>query len=104
MVIIIAISCVFVIIGKEVALYCAAKLGGIIKSTKSYAKGDISQALKDAFMKCDEIIMKPEIVQEMKEMMNAEVADERYVHELCLTLWGYSLAMWLLVFRFPAYM
>ena len=97
MVIIIAISCVFVIIGKEVALYCAAKLGGIIKSTKSYAKGDISQALKDAFMKCDEIIMKP-------EMMNAEVADERYVHELCLTLWGYSLAMWLLVFRFPAYM
>lgn len=67
-------------IGKEVALYCAAKLGDIIKSTESYRKGDISQALKDAFMKCDEMIMKPETVQEMKEMMNAEISAERYVN------------------------
>lgn len=61
------------------ALYCAAKLGDIIKSTESYHKGDVSQALKDAFMKCDEMIMKPETVQEMKEMMNAENSAERYM-------------------------
>lgn len=54
------------------AIYCAAKLGDIIKSTESYNKGDISQALKDAFMKCDEIILKPEAVQEMKEMITTE--------------------------------
>lgn len=53
-------------------MYCAAKLGDIIKSTDSYSAGDISQALKDAFMKCDEIIAKPETVQEMKMMMSAE--------------------------------
>ena len=39
----------------------------------SYSKGDVGQALKDAFMKCDEIITKPETVQEMKRMiMNTE--------------------------------
>ena len=61
------------------AVYCAAKLGDVIKSTESYRKGDVSQALKDAFMKCDEMIMKPEIIQEMKEMMKAEVSAERYL-------------------------
>jgi hypothetical protein len=62
-----------------VALYCAAKLGDIIKSTESYRKGDVSQALKDAFMKCDEAITNPETIQEMKEMMNTEISAEMYV-------------------------
>ena len=62
------------------AIYCAAKLGDVIKSTESYHKGDISQALKDAFMKCDEMIMEPETVQEMKRMVNAEVMAERYIN------------------------
>ena len=68
-----------VYVGKEVALYCASKLGDIIKSTESYHKGDISQALRDAFMKCDEVITSPETIQEMKEMMNAEISAKTYV-------------------------
>ena len=66
-------------VGKEVALYCASKLGDIIKSTESYRKGDVSQALKDAFMICDKVITNPETIQEMKEMMNAEISAETYV-------------------------
>ena len=72
-------------LGKEVAIYCAAKLGDIIKATNSYSKGDICQALKDAFMKCDEIVMKPETVQEMKKMINIGISAERYIYILINT-------------------
>ena len=61
-------------------MYCAEKLGDIIKSTDSYNKGDMSRALKDAFMKCDEIVMKAEAIQEMKKMINTETSAERYLH------------------------
>ena len=68
--------------GKEVAMYCATKLGDVIKSTASYAKGDMSLALKEAFMKCDELVLKPETVQEMKKLANLESQTDRcvYVH------------------------
>lgn len=61
-------------------MYCAEKLGDIIKSTDSYNKGDMSQALKDAFMKCDEIVMKAETIQEMKKMISTETSAKRYLH------------------------
>lgn len=38
-------------------------------------------------MKCDEMIMKPETVQEMKEMMSAEISAERYMNLRCRCFW-----------------
>ncbi|XP_064382077.1 protein phosphatase 1G-like isoform X2 [Halichondria panicea] len=56
--------------GKEVAVYCADKMGDLIKSTGAYKEGDIGQALKDAFINCDRQLLLPEIAQELKKIAN----------------------------------
>lgn len=63
--------------GREVAVYCAAHLGEIIKATEAYSNGDISQALKDAFMKCDDIIIKEDAVKEMKKIVEDDMSKMR---------------------------
>lgn len=61
-------------VGREVAVYCATHLADIIKSCFC---GDLGKAMKDAFMKCDRLVIEQEAVQEMKTYDHDEMsADE----------------------------
>ena len=68
--------------GREVAVYCAAHLGDITKATKAYSTGDIGLALKDAFMKCDNIIVAEEAVKEMKKIVEDDMS-KIHRYKLC---------------------
>ncbi len=65
--------------GKEVAVYCADKMGDLIKSTGAYKEGDIGQALKDAFINCDRQLLLPEIAQELKKIANDGKEEDKWV-------------------------
>lgn len=62
--------------GKEVAVYCAAHLGDIIKSMAAYSEGDLPQAMKDAFMQCDKLIKEDEAIEEMRQYDENEIPAE----------------------------
>lgn len=54
--------------GHEVATYCAKNLPDFIKQTEAYKRGDIAQALIDAFLGFDATLTKPEVVSMLKEL------------------------------------
>ncbi|XP_066596792.1 protein phosphatase 1G-like [Prorops nasuta] len=54
--------------GPEVAAYSAKNLPEFIKNTEAYKKGDIRQALIDAFLEFDDTLAKPEVVSILKEL------------------------------------
>ncbi|XP_034935554.1 probable protein phosphatase CG10417 [Chelonus insularis] len=54
--------------GHEVATYCANKLPEFIKQTEAYQKGDIRQALIDAFLGFDATLAKPEVIKVLKDI------------------------------------
>lgn len=80
--------------GREVAVYCATHLGEIIKATESYSKGNVSQALRDAFMKCDDIIVKEDAVKEMKKIVEDDMSKiHRYqviISSICMYIYSCS--------------
>lgn len=50
------------------ATYCARNLPEFIKQTEAYKRGDIAQALIDAFLGFDATLTKPEVVNMLKEL------------------------------------
>jgi len=66
--------------GQEVATYCATHLPDIIRSC--YSNRDLGQAMKDAFMKCDRIVMEPDAIMEMRTYNDKdEVSPDEYVYQ-----------------------
>ncbi|CAK9796461.1 Protein phosphatase 1G [Anthophora plagiata] len=63
--------------GHEVATYCARNLPDFIKQTESYKKGDIRQALIDAFLGFDATLEKPEVVSILKELAGTSTSDKK---------------------------
>ena len=83
-------SCVYHVTfpaGKEVAVYCANKMGEMIKSTEAYKKGDMAWALKDAFVDCDKKLLLPEVSKELKRIANDNRAEEKCVVRMCALLY-----------------
>ncbi|GBP24772.1 Probable protein phosphatase CG10417 [Eumeta japonica] len=54
--------------GAEVATYCSQKLPQYIKDTDAYKKGNLSQALEDAFLGFDATIATKEVMDVLKEL------------------------------------
>uniref|UniRef100_T1JKV7 protein-serine/threonine phosphatase n=1 Tax=Strigamia maritima TaxID=126957 RepID=T1JKV7_STRMM len=54
--------------GPEVAQYCSAHLPACIKSMESYKKGNMAQALEDAFLSVDKSLITPSVLEELKRM------------------------------------
>ena len=61
--------------GHEVAAYCSKNLPDFIKNTDAYKKGDIKQALIDAFLEFDATLAKPEIIAILKEIAGTRLSD-----------------------------
>ncbi len=57
-------------------MYCANKMGDLIKSMEAYKAGDMSQALKDAFVSCDKKLLLPEVAKELKKIGNDNREEE----------------------------
>nr|CAH7726955.1 unnamed protein product [Callosobruchus chinensis] len=53
--------------GHEVAKYCSENLAQFLKEHSAYKEGDIEKALIDGFLDFDELFVKPEIVDILKE-------------------------------------
>ncbi|XP_033224539.1 probable protein phosphatase CG10417 [Belonocnema kinseyi] len=81
--------------GHEVAAYCAKNLPDFIKSTEAYKKGDIKQALIDAFLGFDATLTKPDVISILKEIAgtkepekekenNDDSDDEENISNLCM--------------------
>ncbi|KOC59415.1 putative protein phosphatase [Habropoda laboriosa] len=63
--------------GHEVATYCARNLPDFIKQTDAYKKGDVRQALIDAFLGFDATLEKPEVVSILKELAGTSTSDKK---------------------------
>ncbi|XP_046827167.1 probable protein phosphatase CG10417 isoform X3 [Vespa velutina] len=63
--------------GHEVATYCARNLPEFIKQTEAYKRGDIRQALIDAFLGFDATLAKPEVVSILKELARPSTSDNK---------------------------
>ncbi|KAF7391578.1 hypothetical protein HZH68_011121 [Vespula germanica] len=63
--------------GHEVATYCARNLPNFIKQTEAYKRGDIRQALIDAFLGFDATLAKPEVVSILKELARPSTSDNK---------------------------
>ncbi|KAK2588023.1 hypothetical protein KPH14_004097 [Odynerus spinipes] len=63
--------------GHEVATYCARNLPDFIKQTEAYKRGDIRQALIDAFLGFDATLAKPEVVSILKELARTSTSDNK---------------------------
>lgn len=63
--------------GHEVATYCASNLPEFIKQTEAYKKGEIRQALIDAFLGFDATLEKPEVVSILKKLAGTSTADKK---------------------------
>ncbi|XP_024883635.1 probable protein phosphatase CG10417 isoform X1 [Temnothorax curvispinosus] len=63
--------------GHEVATYCARNLPDFIKQTEAYKKGDIRQALIDAFLGFDDTLTKPEVVNVLKELAGTSTSEKK---------------------------
>lgn len=61
--------------GSEVATYCSNNLPDFIKNTEAYKKGDIKQALIDAFLGFDATLTKPEIIGILKDIARSQLSD-----------------------------
>ncbi|XP_036149694.1 probable protein phosphatase CG10417 isoform X2 [Monomorium pharaonis] len=58
-------------------MYCARNLPDFIKQTEAYKKGDIRQALIDAFLGFDDTLTKPEVVSVLKELAGASTSEKK---------------------------
>ncbi|XP_031840943.1 putative protein phosphatase CG10417 [Nomia melanderi] len=63
--------------GHEVATYCASNLPDFIKQTEAYKRGDVKQALIDAFLGFDATLEKPEVVSILKELAGTSTSDKK---------------------------
>ena len=63
--------------GHEVATYCARNLPDFIKETEAYKRGDIRQALIDAFLGFDATLEKPEVISILKELAGTSTSDKK---------------------------
>ncbi|KAG7209101.1 hypothetical protein KM043_015247 [Ampulex compressa] len=63
--------------GHEVAMYCAHNLPDFIKETEAYKRGDIRQALIDAFLGFDATLAKPDVVGILKELAGTSNSDKK---------------------------
>ncbi|XP_044015569.1 probable protein phosphatase 2C 21, partial [Aphidius gifuensis] len=68
--------------GHEVAQYCSQKLPEFIKETDAYKRGDVRQALIDAFLGFDATLKKPEIIKILKKIAKTKVSDTE-IAETC---------------------
>lgn len=59
------------------ATYCARNLPEFIKQTEAYKKGNIRQALIDAFLGFDATLTKPEVVNVLKELAGTSALDKK---------------------------
>ena len=69
--------------GAEVALYCERNFGRALRSTNAYASGDYAVALRDAFLKVDEMLRTQEGFEEvcrLKRKHDAEQANINSAH------------------------
>lgn len=67
--------------GHEVASYCSKKLPEFIKNTEAYKKGDMKQALIDAFLGFDATLATPEIIKILKEIANSKFPNSKEEEE-----------------------
>lgn len=58
-------------------MYCSVKMGDIIKSMDAYREGDMDKALKDAFLHCDEKLLGPDVIKDMKQIAENDVTEDR---------------------------
>ncbi|XP_029642059.1 probable protein phosphatase 2C 58 isoform X1 [Octopus sinensis] len=58
--------------GSEVAEYCALHLPDYIKSLQSYKDNNLNLALKEAFLGFDATLVTPEVVKELKALVNLD--------------------------------
>ena len=54
--------------GAEVATYCSQKLPDYIRACEAYEKGDLEEALKQAFLDLDSSLTKEEVVAELYKL------------------------------------
>lgn len=54
--------------GHEVAQYCSKHLPKFIKNTEAYKRGDMQQALTDAFLGFDATLATPAVISVLKEL------------------------------------
>lgn len=62
--------------GHEVAAYTALKLPDFLKKSAAYQKGNISQALTEAFLEFDATLVKAEVVTILKQIAGAKDEDD----------------------------
>lgn len=58
----------FVICCLQVSKYCSLNLPGFIKKLSSYQAGDCKEALIDAFVKFDQTLTRPDVVEALKQL------------------------------------
>lgn len=58
--------------GAEVAVYCSKKLPDFLKNTEAYKNNDLEQALKDAFLGFDAVLLEKAVIQELQELASIE--------------------------------
>ncbi|GAB1865820.1 Protein phosphatase 1G [Camponotus japonicus] len=63
--------------GHEVATYCSRYLPDFIKQTEAYKRGDIRQALIDAFLGFDATLTKPEVVKILHELAETSTTEKK---------------------------
>ncbi|CAN8007081.1 unnamed protein product, partial [Ixodes pacificus] len=61
--------------GSEVAKYCALKLPDFVKSLKSYAEGELTEALCEGFLQFDATLITPGGLSELKMLAGASSDD-----------------------------
>lgn len=61
--------------GSEVAKYCALKLPDFVKSLKSYAEGELTEALCEGFLQFDATLITPDGLSELKMLAGASSDD-----------------------------
>lgn len=59
--------------GHEVATYCALHLPDFLKSSEAYKKGDIAQALEDAYLDFDERLASEDAVKQLKIIAGIQI-------------------------------
>lgn len=99
--------------GHEVATYCARNLPDFIKQTEAYEKGDIRQALIDAFLGFDDTLTKPEVVNVLKELAGTSTSEKKesdltesgaffFTLRICIIMGFTFIQMFLLIVRFAS--
>lgn len=69
--------------GAEVATYCSQNLPKFIQNTDTYKRGELIQALEDAFLNFDATIATKEVMDVLKELAGMAA----YSHTFLMQLW-----------------